>query len=250
MRRFLYAFCACLWFVPSAHAEDSAAAPLRIIVDRMPTSVELFLRLPAQSVEAVLGGSVQPLMNADGSFDLGVFRSSGTAEQGDGVLHEGFLQVGDATVALPAMSVMLHPDTLPMPFDTPIDGVAAMSICTVPPGAQAPAPAGLTLYGGYIAYPVNGGERITLRLASAAPQPVELIEYVDGRKTRELRQVVAPGDVITLEAVRTGRDALMARLGYLAGISLLFGGVALAGGLWLVAKRRAKARANGALTGS
>lgn len=193
----------------------AAADTLRVVIDRMERSVELFVRLPASDVGPILGGTVQPFANAAGRFDLGVFRETGTAEEGDAVLGKGLMQVNGVPVDLPAMSVMLHPSEDQLDFATPADGSMAMSICNVLQADTAPAIEDLMVYGGFLAYPIDGLGAFSLHLPNPETIKIELIEFVEGELRAERTITVSPGSVLSFAETRPPMDrtALFAALG-------------------------------------
>ena len=218
------------------------AEPVRLIIDRMNDSVEMFLSLPAPLVPTALGGSTEGLSNGDGTFDLGVFRASGTAVEGDAVIQSSQLKVDGAAVKVEAMSVMLHPRELSLPFASPIDGVAAMSICTVLPTESLPSLDNLHLYGGFIAYPAAGKDALEFTLANSETVELMVAEFVNGRPTNERSITVAPGETVQFDAVQeTGLNPAVMAAGAvgLTVMSTILGGIGLA----RARKKRAPAEA-------
>lgn len=183
----------------TALAED-----MRVIIDRFADSVEVFISLPAEAVPGTLGGSTDGLMTPDGRFEIGVFRKTGTAVEGDAVFGDTRLRVAGAPVGVDAMSVMVHPEDLPLPLETPIDGVAAMSVCTVPDRDVAPRLEDLRLYGGFIAWPVDGFAPVALELRNAAPIEVWLGHFAGGEKVSETTLSLPAQAFIALPAYRGG----------------------------------------------
>ena len=223
-------------FTASALSAPAIAADVRIIVDRMEDSVEIFLSLPAPLVPTALSGSTDGLSNGDGTFDLGVFRATGTAIEGDDVISGSRLIAGGERATVEAMSVMLHPGDLPLPFETPIDGVAAMSICTVPPTESLPSLESLQLYGGFIAYPAAGIEALNLFLGNEEPIEVVLAEFVEGRPSATRSMTLAPDMPISFAQA----DILPDRSVWIVpGLLALSGTFAVIGGVaWARARRQ------------
>lgn len=150
----------------------AAAEDMRLIIDRFEERVEVFLSLPAADVPNVLGGTTNQLMTPEGRFEIGVFRETGTAVEGDAVFGDTRLLVNGEPVTVEAMSVMVHPMDLPLPLENPIDGIAAMSVCTVPESETAPLLDALQMYGGFVSWPVDGFGNVALELQN--PEPIEI----------------------------------------------------------------------------
>lgn len=192
---------------PPALADDSV---VRLIVNRMSDSVEIFAELKADALPDVLQADPSGLAAPDGRVYFGELRSTGTFEFGDQMISKVGFEVGGRSQRLEAMSVMVHPKTNILPFETPVDGVIAMSVCTVPDPVEPPQIEDLRIYSGLIAYPVDGTQSVSLTLPLAEAIDVELVTYVEGRRGETARLSLAPGDSIDLAAAETG---WMARLG-------------------------------------
>lgn len=218
----------------SARAED-----MRLIIDRFEDSVEVFLSLPAEQVPAYLGGSTDALLTEEGRFEIGVFRQTGTAVEGDAVFGTTRLLVDGQPAGVEAMSVMVHPIDLPLPLETPIDGVAAMSICTVPDRETAPLLSELQMYGGFIAWPVDGFAPVTLELHN--PEPIELwLGHFAGGLAVSAEMLSLPANaVISLPAQQVPVAKRFVAVGWALGVASAMAGAAL----WLARARTRRAQA-------
>ena len=164
----------------------SAALPAQakdfdLIVARGSDFVELYIQAPAPNVPHLIGPYPDGMVQADGRIDIDPFRK-GTADHGDAIFRTVTATVGGVPVTFEAMSMMVHPKDVALGFDDPIDGMTAISVCTVPERFTLYHLADLTTYLGYIAYPVAGAAPITLHLPSSAT--VQVRDYTDGTLRR------------------------------------------------------------------
>jgi hypothetical protein len=137
-----------------AAAPSGPAGRLDLVVAhdpaRNPNWVELYLALPAEDLERVLGAEPGLLGDAQGRVDLAEFKT-GTFDLADRIFAAVTARADAAPLHLEAMSLMLHPEEAPLPMRTPMDGEIAMSVCGVPIPDVPPSLGELTAYVGLIA---------------------------------------------------------------------------------------------------
>ncbi|MEM6308127.1 MAG: hypothetical protein AAF701_09095 [Pseudomonadota bacterium] len=160
-------------------APAAFAADMRMIVDRDPDAVEIYMQLPVPLIPGVLGDLPPRFAQDDGRIKIAPFRN-GTADFGDVFFRDVTATIDGTPVALEAMSMMVHPAEFDMPFRDPLDAITAISVCNVPDPNAIFAQDGLTAYLGYIAYPVNGHSNI--RVTFPNPIDLEVIEFSAGRR--------------------------------------------------------------------
>lgn len=188
-----------------------AEPDVRLLVNRLDDSVEIYATLNADALPSILQADPAGLAAEDGRVYFGDFRRSGTFDFGDKMIADVGFRVDGADTQLEAMSVMVHPVTNVLPFESPIDGVIAMSVCTVPDPATPPEIGALRLYSGMVAYPTDGFGALSLVLPHDREIQVELISFVDGEESRHETLMLAPGDEMTFAPSRP--DTWLARLG-------------------------------------
>lgn len=176
-----------------------AEPDLRLVVSRLDDSVEIYAALRADALPGILQADPYGLAAADGRVYFGDFRKSGTFDFGDQMISQVGFTVDGADTKLEAMSVMVHPDTNILPFESPIDGVIAMSVCTVPDPVVPPQIDELRLYSGVVAYPVDGHSALNLSLPHAEPIKVELVTFVDGDEDSRATLLLQPGEDMVFE---------------------------------------------------
>ena len=176
-------------------------ADLRIIVDRRKSSIEVFTYKSADSLLPMFGADPNGLAAADGRVYFGELRETGTFDFGDTIVAKVGFTVDGAPVTLEAMSVMVHPIDNGLPFETPLDGNIAMSVCNVEDPVVPPTMADLSLYGGFIAYPVDGHGDVTMRLPNTEPLSIDLITFAQGKKQTQERLTVPASAEIPLPPV-------------------------------------------------
>ncbi|MEM7520663.1 MAG: hypothetical protein AAF307_06455 [Pseudomonadota bacterium] len=189
-----------------------AEPDLRLIVNRMSDSVEIYAAIVASDLPTILQADPSGLAAEDGRVYFGELRQFGTFDFGDEMISQIALTVDGAPTQLEAMSVMVHPETNVLPFETPVDGVIAMSVCTVDDPSVPPEINALRLYSGIIAYPVDGLAALSLSLPNQEAIEVEMVSYVEGQEDNRGVIMVSPGETITFDA-STGTQTLAGRLG-------------------------------------
>lgn len=175
-----------------------AGPDLRLIVDRRETSVEIFAAMDAERLPSILATDPDGLAASDGRIYLGALRETGTFDFGDHMLRGVRFSAGGEDAQLEAMSVMVHPDDQRLPFDTPLDGNIAMSVCGVDDPAEPPQISNLRLYSGFIAYPADGHAALRLTLPNSEMLEIEVVTFVDGSEESRATLELAPGEPIAL----------------------------------------------------
>jgi len=182
-------------------ANAALAGPdLRLIVDRSAKAIEIFAGIEAQDLPDLLAADPTGLAAADGRVYFGALRETGTFDFGDEMISDVVFEVGGQATQLEAMSVMVHPQTNILPYATPIDGAIAMAVCGVPDPDEPPAIDTLKLYSGFIAYPTDGREALSLTLPNARPIEVSVINYVNGQEVGRDTVTLNPGEPLQLAA--------------------------------------------------
>lgn len=102
-----------------------------MIIDRNKDAIEVFVSLAATDIPAVFGNAADFIARPGEVVAYEALRE-GTWDQGDAMIAGAQMRVGNDAVALEAMSLMVHPKDSRAPFDTPLDGIIAIGVCTVP----------------------------------------------------------------------------------------------------------------------
>ncbi|WP_438955715.1 hypothetical protein [Cognatiyoonia sp.] len=184
----------------SAHA--AVAGPdLQIILDRQDSSIEVYAHLAAADIDTVFGVSAAGLAGSDGRVSYGAFRESGTYDFGKTMLNDVTLFSADGSGDLDAMSVMVHPTDLQVPYQTPFDAVLAMSICNVDDPIEPPSIDDLKIYAGFVAYPIDGHARATLALPNKSSLKVKIITFINSVYVSTQILTLDPGQPIDLPTI-------------------------------------------------
>jgi len=179
-------------------AAPALSADLSVIVDRSERGVEIFVKFPTERTEALLAPFPAGFLAADGAVDIGPFRN-GTYEHGDELWAAVETRVGGESAVVEAMSMMVHPDALPVDFDDPIDGWIAMAVCNVTdPDARFPV-AELSTYAGFIAWDVAGHDAVEIGFPTS--MNVEVTEFLEGKQISRASLDVGPDRPLTLYPV-------------------------------------------------
>ncbi|MEM6480142.1 MAG: hypothetical protein AAF647_14040 [Pseudomonadota bacterium] len=184
-----------LFLAPLAPAN---AADVALIVDRSERGVEIFVKLPTERTEDLFAPFPEGFLESDGRVDIGPFRD-GTADHGDALWAAVETRVAGEAPLVEAMSMMVHPDSIPVDFNDPIDGWIAMAVCNVTdPDARFGLDV-LSTYAGFIAWDVAGYG--ALELVFPAALDIEVTEFVNGRKIHEETVALAEGQPLQLDPV-------------------------------------------------
>jgi hypothetical protein len=186
-----------------ATAED----PITVIVSRGAESVEFYLSISPADAPGWLGGGLDALA-PDGVVPMDVVRRDGTAAAADAMIASTTLAVGGAPVELQAMSVMVHPEGTPLPFETPIDAQMAMSVCTAPDLVAGSMLGDLRAYAGYHAYPVDGTSTLEWRPGGNEARAVSLHVWEAGKLILSEDRILGPGAPLSLAASAPARSWL------------------------------------------
>lgn len=188
------------WIAPifTSLALPVSAADLSVIVDRADDGVEIFVKFATADTEEVLAPFPPGFLDADGLVDIAPFRN-GTYEMGDEMWAGVSTEIGGEDALVEAMSMMVHPDSLPVDFEDPIDGWIAMAVCNVTdPNARFGLDE-LSTYAGFFAYKVDGYAPISLVFPTDID--VEVTEFLLGRELSTASLTVGPDAPLELDAV-------------------------------------------------
>ena len=181
-----------------ALAAPVTAADLSLIVDRSDRGVEMFVKLATAQTEDLLAPFPAHFLADDGQVDIGPFRD-GTYEEGDELWAQVRTVIGGKEAEVEAMSMMVHPDNLPVAFNDPVDGLIAMAVCTVTDPDARFAVEELSTYAGFIAWDVAGHDRVQISFPTA--MDVEVTEFFEGREIYKAALTVGPDVPLELDAV-------------------------------------------------
>ena len=181
-------------------AMPAFAADLSLIVDRSDRGVELFVKFDTENTETLLAPYPEGFLANDGRVDIGPFRD-GTADHGDALWAQVQTHVGGSEAMVEAMSMMVHPDELPVDFNDPIDGWIAMAVCNVTdPDARFDIGV-LSTYAGFIAWDVEGHDEVSIAFPSALE--IDVVEFLEGRKIDARTVALAADEALVLDPVTT-----------------------------------------------
>ncbi|MCV6595785.1 MAG: hypothetical protein OIF40_01700 [Mangrovicoccus sp.] len=191
--------CACglAWLSSAAWAD-----PLELIINRKSDSVTIYLAAPLDIAAQRFGGLPPQLQPGPDGMDTETLRE-GTLDSTDWFIARSQARLGGTEAPLEPLSIMIHPSDLELPFETPHDGLMAISVCTAPPSTAQP-PSAFTLYAGLYLYPVDGRQALDLELGSFGPNQTQILvrEYWDwdALGPAELHQMSATG--LSLDRVK------------------------------------------------
>ena len=181
-------------------ALPATAADLSLIVDRSEQGVELFLKFATAETETLLAPFPPGFLDPDGLVDITPFRQ-GTFLHGDKLWSEVEMRVAGEGALVESMSMMVHPDSIPVDFNDPIDGWIAMAVCNVTdPNARFELGM-LSTYAGFIAWDVEGLGALEINFPANAE--IKVTEFLEGREISQATLVAGPGAPLTLDAVTT-----------------------------------------------
>lgn len=181
----------------------SAGAPeqIELIVDRGTRGIEIFLGMPARTAITRFGLDPALLTGMGGAVNFADF-SGGTWDIGDHLLAGVDVRIGRAAAEFEATSLMVHLNEQRLPFETPIDGLTAISVCGVAQPATPPTLDDLYLYAGFVAYPPNAQAPLQFTLPEAPGEglAVTLREYGPRHAGAVQSLHLVPGEPLTLGA--------------------------------------------------
>lgn len=186
----------------SAALASPTSQSMTMVVHRGDRSVEVYLSLPAEQVTDTFAVLPEGLTTGDGTVDIETMRM-GTWDIGDRLFSSIASHVSGQPVVFEAMSLMVHPEEDVLPFSDPIEGMIAISVCSVPVPDKPPALEDLHLYVGLITYPErpDGPLSLTFPTTGREQLEVQVIEYVDFRRTSRSVHLIADGGELTVPAV-------------------------------------------------
>ena len=239
-----------VWFQAATTAYSDAAAPtaaaeatpdMVLVVDRMPGAVEIYVAMDADRMLQTFGLPQDRLAGPGGSVDFAPLRQ-GTYDMADEMFAVTAATIGGAPARFEAMSMMVHPQDEALPMRTPLEGLIAIGVCTVPEPDRPPRLDALRAYAGFIAYTDTPQAPLALRfpaVADGAPGggalTVEIREHTEGRETAVTRMTLGAERRVVTAPGSSAHTALLA-----GGAGLL--GALGAGALWM--RRRQSAAAD------
>lgn len=141
--------------------------PRALLVDRDPDEVQVFLRLPAETVLDALGATEEgarlgrEIVAPDGRLDTARVQDL-KVEIVDALLPRLALRVGGEATALEPIGLLAHPVEDAAAFDTPLDAWRSIGVCLAPEGAPRPAVGRAVMDLGVVAWPVEGSAALDL----------------------------------------------------------------------------------------
>ena len=227
---------AVLLAVPQAVA---AQTEIDLVIYRSQTSIDLFVRAPADDMSQLLGSLPKPLLDADAriNFDY-VKEQSWTIAQ---TLWQGSdIRLGDERLDLEATSFVLHPKDDPLAFETPMDAMTAISFCTVPRPDRPLFLERMDAYMGFIGFVTAPQATLQMVFPRQTDVPIlfNVLDYTEGTLTASQKIDVLPGRALVLRAGAQHRGWVTA-----ANVSIaLAASLALAGLLSLRNRRPTRLR--------
>ena len=149
------------------------ASSLDIIVLRGEDTIEVFFSAPTRGYIDLFGMSPSMLEEPDGTVDFDALRE-GTFDMADDIFASVDTWFAGAPVFFEAMSMMVHPIDDRLQFRTPVDGMVAMAVCTVPTPDIPPALDTLWAYSGFITYVDDPSGPVSLELTAMTLPSVEV----------------------------------------------------------------------------
>lgn len=230
--RVLTASAACLVVAGPVVAQ---AQDVTILLDRTDRAVELFVEMPARMAVDAFGLAPDQLTGPTGTVDFVGFRE-GTWDIGDALFANIKAQIGDEAAVFEGMSVMVHLADQRLPFETPLDGLTAISVCGVQPPETPPTLDDLYLYAGLIAFTDTPEAPLRLDLPADRQGAIEVRvrDYQPGKPAIEETLAVAPGAPLII-GTRSGVLAMTAGMGGMLFFAMMLGAIGL--GVVLVRQR-------------
>jgi hypothetical protein len=176
----------------------AAASDVTMVIERGPTTVEVFLGMPAEGLVDYFGLPPERLEDETGEVAFEPLRL-GTWTIGDDVFAGVEARIGGAPASYEAMSLMVHPEDQKLPLYNSFDGMMAIAVCSVEP-PENPTLDRLYSYVGYIAYPgdPNGALQFTLPETGRDALRFEIRDFREGALLAETQVTVPDGGTLAL----------------------------------------------------
>lgn len=180
-----------------AMASDKPA--LSFIVDRSDGDMAYYMSMSAEHIVPLLDADPALVFSNSGAVPIETFRREGSFDLADEVFRHVRSDRPAGANAFYSMSLMLHPTDFPLPFETPFDGLTAVSVCTVDYDFSTFAPGDLNLFYGAYAYEVAPTEAVSLTFPATGRETLDVVirHYTDGRFVGEERASLADGGTLT-----------------------------------------------------
>lgn len=190
-------------FFASAPFSAASAPSLTVILHRVDGRIELFLRAPAADISTIFGASTEILADENGAVDFDDLRF-GTWPIAQELAEHVDVDVGGAPAVLEPMSLMVHLDAWAPPFETPIDGMTAISVCGGPDPDAPPRLSELTAFAGYVLYvdDPSAAVSVSIPLLGEDAIAVEIRDYVDFEPTGVSHVSLAAREPLLFESPR------------------------------------------------
>lgn len=193
-----------LWAFLNASSFGSLAVAreqMIIVIDRSETYVEVFLSLQARALEEVFSLPPSALIDDSGTVVFDSIRENGSFDIGDEMFRDIAARIGAETVRFEAMSLMLHPLDAPLRLDTPLDGLIAIEVCSVPAEELPGTLNDLQAFAGFIAYTDNPEGALVLGLPKTGrgDVEVEIRDFSGGKRVGTRTAVVTDGGSILMD---------------------------------------------------
>jgi len=186
----------------------ATADPMRLIVNRKPNSIAIYLAMPLPEFKQRFGGLPEQMQAGPSGLDIDPLRE-GTVESVDWLIARSQAHLGGEPATLEPLSAMVHPTALALPFSTPRDGTTAVSVCTAPTTEPLPL-SEFTFYGGLFLYPVDGRKALDLRLGKDADGEAMVSEYWDWQPVGASQIYHMTDEGLSLPALNADRMGLWA----------------------------------------
>lgn len=148
-------------------ATSVAADTTRVIINRNETTATLYVSAPLEHASHLVSARNAQIGVAK-TAKLSPLKANGP----------------NGKIVFEPMSVVFHPETSSVPFETPWDASLASSICTEPNLDQIAHPETLYVYAGYVAHGIDGLAGFSVELPGAAPEII-LADFAEGRAVGE-----------------------------------------------------------------
>ncbi|MEM9811452.1 MAG: hypothetical protein AAF913_02185 [Pseudomonadota bacterium] len=178
-------------------ATPAGATDVELLVDRLPTGISIYMRMPAGEVEPVLGRNGDELLT-DGRVDYAAMRD-GTFEAADRLFARVDTEVAGTPVVFEALSLMVHQPDTNIPFSSPFDADMAIAVCNAPTDETVTL-ADLDLMAGFYAHRVDSMAEIALDLPETGRPAIDVsvIEFVEGAEVRRSEHTLDDGARLVL----------------------------------------------------